>query len=398
MDQRIPPSTNGPFSPLGRRHFLAAGGTALAAGLAACAPAAAPSPNASASPLPAPRPATPDWERQWNDLVAAAKQEGKLVLLTRPGTSYREALNEFERAFPGITVEQTGMIAIQFVPRLEQERKAGIYSLDAMVSTFGPPARNLKAAGSFDPLRPVLFRPDVLADNAWQGGFNEGWVDNAKQIAYGLTLIRTRWLWINTNLVQEGEIKSVQDLLNPKWKGRIVAMDPRRGGAGLTVSTVARLAYGDDVVRRLWKDQAPVLNSEYRQTMEALVRDRAAVGIGAVNEALLPEFAQAGLGQNIKPIEIDNFDYLSIGLEVAYLVNRAPHPNAAKLFLNWLFTKEGQALWSKASVTNSRRLDVPPQNPGYFPTPGKTYISVDKEERVPDQDRTQDIIKQVLDA
>ncbi len=375
---------------LTRRRFLEAGaGIATTTALAACSPGAAP-------PAAAPEASGPEWERQWEALAAAARRE-KLVILTRPGTAYREALDEFERAFPGINVEHTGMIAIQFVPRLEQERKANIYSLDVMISTFGPPARNLKDAQAFDPLRPVLFRPDVLDDKVWLNGFADGWLDNGKEIGYGLTLIRTRWLWINTNLVQAEEIKSVQDLLNPKWRGKIVAMDPRRGGAGLSVSTVMRMAYGDDVVRRFWKGQDPVLNQEYRQTMEALVRDRAAIGVGAVNEALLPEFTQAGLAQKLRPIEIDNFDYLSIGLEVAYLMNNAPHPNAAKLFLNWLLTKEGQTLWSKASVTNSRRTDVPPQNPGYFPTPGKTYVSIDKEETVAEQDRTQQLVKEALD-
>ena len=51
--------------------------------------------------------------------------------------------------------------------------------------------------------------------------------------------------------------------------------------------------------------------------------------------------------------------YLSGSTGDVGIINRAPHPNAARLFANWLLTKEGQTLWSKAELVQSARLDVP---------------------------------------
>jgi iron(III) transport system substrate-binding protein len=67
--------------------------------------------------------------------------------------------------------------------------------------------------------------------------------------------------------------------------------------------------------------------------------------------------------------------YVSAGFGSAMLVNKAPHPNAAKVFLNWLLAKEGQTAWSKAMGYVSRRLDVPTDHlpPYWVPKPGVKY-------------------------
>ncbi len=389
---------------LTRRRFLGAAGVAgaavaapvlsLAAG--ACAPQAqlAPAPSGAA---PASAPAgQPAWQKQWDDLVAAAKREGKLVILTRPGSGYRKALEAFEQAFPGITVEHTGMVAVQFVPRLLQERQGSVYAVDAFVSTYASPAKTLQDAGGFDPLRPVLFRPDVLDDQAWAGGFDDGWVDTAKQRAYGTIAVRNRWLWVNTNLVQDGEIKSLTDLLNPKWKSRIVSADPRPAGFGYIAGTAMRRVYGDDIIRRLWKDQDVFVSRDYRQMMDGLIKDKYAIAVQAVNDTLLQEYLQQGVGKNLRPLQLEELEHYQIASETAYLINRAPHPNAAKLFLNWVLTKEGQTIWSKNAENNSRRRDVPPNFPELAPPPGKKFVTLDREETLPEIERTQQLATEAL--
>src|SRR5579885_2670765 len=108
-----------------RRSFLTATGTVLAGLAAACTPATASPPPAQspASGAPAASGGQAAWEREWDDLVTAARKEGKLVVLTNVGTEYRKVMDAFEQAFPGITVDQTGMVASQAVPRILQERK-----------------------------------------------------------------------------------------------------------------------------------------------------------------------------------------------------------------------------------------------------------------------------------
>lgn len=372
---------------LTRRTFLAATGGSIVA--AACAPGAGPGGDAPMSGIEA-------WHAEWEQLVVAAKKEGKLVLLTRPGAGYRKALESFEAAFPGIEIEHTSMTSVQFVPRFTQERQAGLYTLDMMVSTFGPGNRGLIEAGAFDPVGPAIFRPDVKDDAVWYGGFEDGFVDRHKKFAFGFVNLRRKPIWINTNFVKDGEIKTATDLLNPKWKGKIVAADPRPAGFGATAGTVMRLALGDDVIRRFFKDQEVLLQKDYRPMMDTLIKGQYAVGFNAVSETLMDEYLAQGVGKHLKSIEVENVDHITIANETAYIVNKAPHPNAAKLFLNWLLTKEGQKVWCDNAESNSRRLDVPVLREDLVPTPGKTYVRVDLEEFTVEIDKTQQIALQVL--
>ena len=374
--------------PVNRRAFLGTLGTAAA--LAACAPGAGSGETEHVSS------GTEPWQIEWDRIVKAAKEEGKLVLLSRPGAGYRTAMESFENAFPGITVEHTTMTSVEFLPRFTQERAAGIYNFDMLVSTFGPGNRSLIEQGAFDPIGPAIFRPDVIGDEFWYGGFQDGFVDRQAKFAFGFINLRRRPIWINTSFVQDGEIKSGKDLLNPKWKGKIISADPRPQGFGATAGTVLRLAMGDDVVKKFWKDQDVLLGKDYRPMMDSLIKGNYAIGFNAVNEALMTDYLAAGVGKNLKNIEVDDVDHVTIANETAYLVNNAPHPNAAKLFLNWLLTKEGQAVWCKYAETNSRRTDVPVLREDMTMTPGKKYPRVDLESFTIEIDRTQQIALEVL--
>jgi len=157
-----------------------------------------------------------------------------------------------------------------------------------------------------------------------------------------------------------------------------------------------RMTFGDDIIRRFWKDQEVVLSRDIRQMTEFMVRGRYAMGIGAVRDVILPEFLAEGLGRNLKHLELDGIEHVSGGSDLAYIFNRPPHPNAAKLFVNWILTKEAQDLWSRHASINSRRVDLPPANPEAVATPGKKYIKIDSEELVDEVQKTQDIAKAVL--
>ncbi len=376
-----------------RRELLRHGGLAGAATLAAaCAPAAAPAGTSGGAPSSTAR---QGWEQQWDDMVAAAKKEGKVSVFTSIGESYRRALDGFQAAFPGIEVEHTPLQLANFVPKILQEREAGVYNFDAMATTFGAQGAKFLANKGADPVLPAFIRPEFKEDGTWNdGSFAIGWLDNAKQYAYAATNERSRALNIDLGQVKDDEIKTFQDLLNPKWKGKILSQDPRLIGSGYTSLTAVRLALGDDIIRKFWRDQEIVLGREGRQMTEAMVRGRYAIGIGAVDPQIFRDFQAEGLGKNIKYIEIPNFEYIT-NRAVLYIVNKAPHPNAAKLFVNWMMTKEGQQVWTKATAQNSRRKDVPPEDSELLPTPGyKYYIS--NESALDELLKTQDISKEIF--
>jgi iron(III) transport system substrate-binding protein len=400
---------------LSRRRFLR--GMALVAGLAsstsvlaACSgtstpvapagPTAAAAPAATAAraagPTSAPAPAAPSagQSAEWDRWVAAAKQEAKVVVNTQPGAVNRTAIAEFEKAYPGVAVEHTGLqLSNQFTPRIQQEREAGVYTWDVALIPTVTALAVLRPMGVWDPIKPVLVQPEAIDDKAWRGGFDDGWRDLDKQIAYGFTNDRGESLWINTDVVKPDDIPTVEALLDPKWKGKIVAADPRVLGNGFWPATMMRLRHGEDIIRRLWVDQEPAISRDARQISEFLVRGRYPIGIGPAAQ-VLREFQQQHLGNNIVGVELDEIAYL--GGTAAFLLNKAPHPNAARVFLNWLLTRDGQAAFASNVQTNSRRADVEPGEPATYPTPGRTYTQIDSEEIMPKLVETQEIAKRIM--
>ncbi|MSQ28335.1 MAG: extracellular solute-binding protein [Dehalococcoidia bacterium] len=166
------------------------------------------------------------WEKDWDDLVAAAKKEGSLVLVTNLGPAFKNAAAASLKAGPGVTVELITQLASAFAPKAVQERQAGVYSYDVTTQPDGTVPLALILAGAMDPIRPLIMRPDILDDKSWQGGFEAGFPDKDKKWGYAGFQEVHRAVWINTDLIKEGEIKTFDDLLNPKWKGKIVGGDP----------------------------------------------------------------------------------------------------------------------------------------------------------------------------
>ncbi|MEK7214645.1 MAG: extracellular solute-binding protein, partial [Chloroflexota bacterium] len=327
-----------------RRHFLRVGGlTGAAAIAAACAPATAPAPGptGAAAPPVGPGAAIAAWETDWNNTVDAAKKEGGLSIswTASVGGSYRPIIDDFEKAFGGIKVDLSSMNSGSLlVPKVLQEHAAGIYSYDLVFTSmrFG---QNFIQNGALRPMRPLVIRPDVIEDGKWERGWEFGWVDKEKQYAYGFGMnVPLQW-WMNTDLVKEGEIKSINDLLAPKFKGKIIFTDIRSGFTA-TQATALRLNLGEDFLKKLYQDQQPVYQRDNRLLTEAMVKGQYAIGTGVL-VPVLEEFQKEGLGKNLKQFDIIEAASMNMAHQM-FMLKGAPHPNATKLFINWLLTKEGQ--------------------------------------------------------
>jgi iron(III) transport system substrate-binding protein len=359
-------------SALTRRQFIRALGLASAsmAVVAGCAPAPGGAGPGSVGKTSAPS--------AHDELVAAAKREGKLSVVTTIGEGYRIGISGFEEAYPGISIDHTNLNSSQFTPRAVQEYQSGVHAYDVQANTFGPSTLPLIKETVITPVRAVIDDPALTADATWQDGFEAGFIDDEKKWVYRAFVNRSQSLYINTDMVAEGEVTKIEDLLNPKWKGRIVSSDPRAVGAGWWPATVMRLALNDDtIVKRLYKDQDVLLLRNNRQSTEAMVRGTHAIGLGAVYDVVLQEFLNEGLAKNIKEVQFDNVNYLTDSSNIS-LFAKAPNPNAAKLFIHWLLSKDGGAAWSKPSLTNSRRTDVPAAHPDLAPSPGVKYLVINQ--------------------
>ena len=371
--------------------------------VAGCSSAAPPQPTA-APPQPTPAPAAPATvapaaaaaqtkpQSEWEPLLAAAKQEGKVVVETPVGEGYRQGLDIFANTFQDIQVEhQPFPDSATFVPRLQQERKAGIYTFDVAATTPIPTLQVIKPAGYLDPLRPVLVIREVLDDKAWFGGVQSRWADSTQSHVFRHLMNVTRSLYINTDLISEDEIKSLDDLLDPRWKGKIVTSDVTQGYV-YSPMTMIREQKGEDWIRRFFIDQEPQMIRDRRQAVETLVRGGAPIGFG-VHPLVMKDFKNQGLADNIKNPEVPGTVYG--GGDIVALFNRAPHPNAAKLFINWLLSKDGQIAWSTKNQINSARTDVQVVDPDS--APGKVaYEDPTQEKWLPNVTATQEFLKKIV--
>ncbi len=159
--------------------------------------------------------------------------------------------------------------------------------------------------------------------------------------------------------------------------------------------TAARLSMGDDIIKKLFVEQEPVLSRDNRQVAEFMVRGRYPIAIG-VNPQILATYQRQGLAKNLKLLHFAEMSTMSSSSSTIWLVNRAPHPNAAKVFINWLLTKDAQIVWAKEVETNSRRVGIEPGNPQYAVPPEAKFMQIDAEENLPEVVKTQDIARAVI--
>ena len=332
---------------------------------------------------------------EWRELLAAAKKDGKVVVNTFPGDGYKRALKAFTEAFPEVKLEHTSLHSQDFAPRILNERKAGLFTWDVATIPTSTALQVLRPAGVWDPVRPAIILPDVKDDAGWDGGFERGFsVVKDRALTYGFAANRGAGIALNVDLTKDVQIRSLNDLLDPRWKGKLLLPDVRVMGDAFWPMTSARLQMGDEIVKRLFVDQEPVLSRDTRQIAEFMVRGRYPIAL-AVNPLLLAQFQKQGLGKNIKLAHLPELDVMSFSSTV-WLVNRAPHPNAAKLFVNWLLTKDALVHWAREVEQNSRRFGIEPGNPHLLPPKGAKLFQVDAEENLPEVIKTQDIAKAVI--
>src|SRR4051812_47257448 len=123
---------------------------ALVGALLACAPSAAPAPapkaaqasgaadgapaaGTSAAPAAGTSAAPAGTPAQWDEILAAARREGKVVVAGPPGQVYRDGLIEFQTRYPDIALEYSGQSGRDFLPKVLSERAAGQYLWDILV-------------------------------------------------------------------------------------------------------------------------------------------------------------------------------------------------------------------------------------------------------------------------
>lgn len=326
-------------------------------------------------------------QQSWTDVVKAANVEGEVDVHGGPGKSYEDVLTTgFKAAYPGIKLNFVGTSGRDVILQIMRERAAGLYKWDVYVGGTPSILQTLKPAGAFAPLRPALILPEVIDDKAWRDGFAAGWMDKEKTYTFAFDYTFSPLAMVNWDVVSHDDLKTFQDLLKPQFADKIIWDDPRLPGQGLLTGQVLLKNFGPDFLTQLFATQKIVYTANRRQQAEGVVRGRYPIGMAApVDEIGL--FQAQGLGQNIARFD-GGIKALSgdTGFGTVSLMDKAPHPNAAKVYINWLLSRAGQSDWGKV-LRNSRRLDVPPAVPSEVPPPGMPYSNLQTEDQIPIRDQ-----------
>lgn len=375
--------------------------------LVACAPAA-PSPAAAppkAAPPPAAKAEQPaakaDWQAEWEKVVAAAKKEGVVQVAAPPGDLLRENVRKgFGEAFPEIALQWTGARTTETATKLESERRAGVYNLDVLIGGTTTVATQMSPMGALDPIKPALLLPEVTTPDAWRGG-QLAFADPEAQ--YNLTFVNIAYPFVayDQKQVHPEEVDELQELLDPKWTGKIVMEYPLQPGAGQLFSRwvfeVLGPQKGAEYVRAL-RGQAGAVDRDERRLMESVVRGRYPILVPALTGPVMTQMFQQGLQFGIVPEfkEVGTATSASFGSLV--LINRAPHPNAAKVFINWFLGKDGQTAYTISADEPSRRLDVRTDHlPEWaIPKPGVKYWESYKWDKVKMSSELESLLKELF--
>jgi iron(III) transport system substrate-binding protein len=155
---------------------------------------------------------------------------------------------------------------------------------------------------------------------------------------------------INTNLVpQDQEPKTWQDVLDPKWKGKLAMDDPRGSGPGGTILSGLDYLYGQDIEQKL-ADQKPFFATQAGPILTGLNRGEYAIYLSSGHPDVIANRRSGAPIKQIKPS--DGVGVTPIGQS---LLSNAPHPNAAKLWIEWTLSEEGQNLLAQQGYTAVRK-------------------------------------------
>ena len=316
-----------------------------------------------------------DIQDDWRRIVEAAKKEGKIVAGGPPTAVLRKQYKEtFESRF-GIELELLSAPGPQNAQRAIAEFKAGVKNFDVLHGGSGT-LQPLRDGNMLAPFMDYMVLADVRDPKQWWGGHM--WEDNVKsnRFIYSFSADYTVPPFYNSDLLKPNEITSYDDLLQPKWKGKIGMFEPRLPSAGQGLWGYLMRVKGKEFLQKL-ADQNLYIHRDGQQIAVSLAKGNLAVAL-ALAQRFVDPYIKGGLP--IKALtSIKEGMGGSNGFGTVAVMANAPHPNAAKVYINWLLGKEGQDLYGRALTQGSRRFDVDTKWLTRYNTPAAKDVSTPEE-------------------
>jgi iron(III) transport system substrate-binding protein len=290
------------------------------------------------------------FEQEWAQLIAAAQKEGTLAIASggAPSRQLRPILDVFQKKF-GIKVEMATGSGNDTVTRVLAERKVGRHTIDVALVSLRANNQRLVPSESVVPFAPLLIHPEVVDTSGWY--LRRHWYgdkDSRYVFIYHVEQENQYEVWYNSEKIKEAEIATLKkqtDFFDPRWKGKIGG-EAMEDGSGIRtmVDSYFEPDRGIDWIRTYLLNAGVTFSNDRRILETWLVGGRfplMAVPTGATE---LITLAKKGLP--IKQIWMPKqAGYIRAGGSGCCIsvFSNAPHPNAAKLFVNWFLSREGQS-------------------------------------------------------
>jgi len=275
-------------------------------------------------------------------LIEGAKKEGKLVWYTALTLDDAGMLTQhFEKKYPFIKTETLRLGTDQLLTKIQTEARAGAFRAD------------------------VIEIPGILGQVLKQDGLLEKYVSPESK-AYPASMKDPDGTWTsfflnthvtvyNTKLIKKDEVpKKFEDFINPRWKGKIALRDNDFDNFGMMLKVMGR-EKGLNFMRRL-AAQGVDLRSSFAGAIQAISSGEIPLGMNLYGTHT-EEFKKKNA-----PVEWAPMEFVLASLEPLGVGAKAPNPNGARLFVDFLLSKEAQTMMRERSRIPSRP-DVPPDPP-----------------------------------
>jgi ABC-type Fe3+ transport system substrate-binding protein len=290
--------------------------------------------------------AAPARAESMDELYEKAKQEKTLAFYgAGPTGSHDRWIRDFQQKYPGVTISFTGGLSNGLNRRIEEQLASGRMETDLAIFQTIQDFAKWKQRGAL-----MLFKPEgsEQIDPAYKD--EDG--------AFVAVSVNTVVYATNTQLVPATDVpKSALDFLKPLFAGKLITTDPSEDDAGLSIFNLIVQKYSWDYMDRYMAQKPTFVTSGHQAVSNAIASGEKLATFDSTSTT--PRLKAEG-----KPIEpvLSRDDATPVFLVGAAILKDAPHPNAAKLYLNWYMAKEQQS----RSGTYSPRADVPPP-PGAKP-------------------------------
>jgi ABC-type Fe3+ transport system substrate-binding protein len=291
-------------------------------------------------------------------LYAAARREGEVVWYTTliVNQAVRPLVDAFQQKYPGIEVRYNRADSVPTALKIIEEGRAGTPQADVLdgIETEPPVA----AAGFVEPYvsSQAANYPDTLRD------------PKGMWLATNLYFLTPGY---NTNLVKSAEVpRTLDDLLDPRWKGRIVWSNARSAGGPIFIGGVLR-QLGEDrgmaYLEKLARQQIVNAYITARAVLDQVIAGEYAMALAIFNHHAVLS-AQKGA-----PVDWIKLDPIVAPMQVTSLVKGARQPNAGKLLIDFIASEEGQRVLASADYlpamprVEAKTPSLKPEKGGFTP-------------------------------